>query len=99
MTKRSSNQETDIARQIGTSVGRVDGALGRYADDDVFLRTVTIRAPEEGQGDYFVVSRWWVGGEQKVAFHSAGTFWEAVKGLADRMQNGSLTFKDDQYAK
>lgn len=91
-------QGVDLARSIGTSLGRADQTLDRLFEDDIHLRSMTVRTPEEGRGDFFVICRWWVGGQAKVSYNSAGTFWEAVKGAVDRMHNSSFVMKDDQYA-
>lgn len=94
----SKRQGVDLAKSIGVSIGRIDMHLDKLEGDEIFFRGLSIKSPSESQGDFFVVARWYVGGDAKVSFHSAATLWECLKGFCDRVANRTMTFKDDQYA-
>lgn len=95
---RQSRALDKLVANLADSVVRADGAIERWGDEDVYIQSMTISTIWKGRDDYMVVVRANVGGQSKVAFHAAETFYEAVKGVCDRIVNKSLAWKDDQYA-
>lgn len=87
-----------VAENIGQTIIMADGVINRLDEEDVSLLSLTIQTPYKGRDDYLVVGRFRVGNESKVAFHAAGTFYEAIKGFLDRLINRTLVLKEDTYA-
>lgn len=87
-----------VAENIGQTVIIANGVMERLDEEDVALLSITVNTPYGAREDFLVVGRFRVGTERKVAFHSAGTFYEALKGFLDRLINRTLVMKDDQYA-
>ena len=89
----------EIMLRAGQAMFRMDALLERYDDEDVFIGGLSLRAPGMDQSDWFVVVRAETPEGKVVAFHSAPTFLEAIQGVVARLDNRSLKWKEDQYAK
>lgn len=83
--------------RLGETLMRIEPVLESLFDEDVELRSVTVKFPTEETGDYFVIARAYEKGKPVVAFHAAQTFAEAVEGWANRLKNRSLRWKADMY--
>jgi len=70
----------------------IEGARG----DGDFVVELRFKARYALEGDMLVVVK--AEGEQgeRIAFHSAGTLPEAVQGVANRLMNGDLKWKEDK---
>lgn len=88
----------DMRAAVGQSLVNLERAIERLSGEDVHILSFTVTTPAAGRPDYLVVVRVEQGGERLVAFHNADTVWEALKGMADRIVNGTLKLKEDQYA-
>lgn len=82
----------------GVLLGRLEGYVDAYAEDEVFIQGITIRVPQDIGTDVLVVVRAVAAGESVVAYHAAPTLGEAIVGMGRRMQNKSLRWKEDKYA-
>lgn len=85
--------------KVGQAVNRLDAYIDAYAEEDVFVSSMSIRVPQDIGDDVFITVRARVNDEAVVAFHGGATFAEALTGLINRFQNRSLRWKEDQYAK
>lgn len=83
----------------GIKLGRIEQYITTYAEDEIYIQGMSIRVPQDIGEDYFVVVRASTVDGSKVAFHNAAEFGDLIIGLANRMQNKSLKWKDDKYAK
>lgn len=102
MSGTSSNKrygKVDVVSSIGQSIVNLERALERLDEEDFAIISITVNTVYGGRDDYMVVVRARAGDKRVVAFHSAATYWEAIKGAADRIVNGTLKFKEDQYAR
>lgn len=88
----------DIVSAVGAPIVGLESSIDAWAEDDVRLMSFTVSTYHKTGGDYLVVARFEAGGEKFVAFHSADTVWEALKGFANRMRNKDLKLKEDEYA-
>jgi len=77
---------------------RSDTILDRLFENDVIVRRVSVTMPTETKPGYTAVVTAQVNGKAAVAFHGGETLGDAMKGLLERMENGSLTWKEDRYA-
>jgi hypothetical protein len=59
------------------------------------LIEVRVKGPKTIGGDTLVIVKALVEGKRKIAFHSAASSSEAVKGALEKVYNDSLVFKDD----
>jgi hypothetical protein len=65
---------------------------------EVDLTSMTIRGPiEPGQEILMVLKGFDHAGAPVVAFHSAYSLGECLQGLAGRINNGTLRWKEDEY--
>lgn len=85
-----------MIRQAETLLGMED-VLDHLFEEDVQLRSISIRCPEDDRPEYMAVVRVFWHGEKQVAFHNAPTFLETMTGVVNRLKNRSLQFKDDKY--
>lgn len=83
----------------GQLLGRIDSYIDKYAEEDVFVTGMSIRIPQDVGEDVFITVRAQSPDGPVVAFHGASSFAEALLGLGNRLQNRSLRWKADQYAK
>jgi len=88
----------DYVHRTGVVVVGFDQAVERADDRDVWFQGLSVRPPTALRAEWLVVMRVNTEEQPVVAFHSAGTFAEALKGALERFENGSLVWKDDAYA-
>lgn len=69
----------------------------RLFEEDVHIRGMSIRMPDDDRPEYMAVVRVYEGGVKKVGFHNAPSFSEVVVGVVNRLKNRSMKFKDDEY--
>lgn len=79
-------------------IRRVDRWLGLQEEDDFRLTGLKLRAPIEYSGEYLVIISAYVQGQPMVGFSSGSTIMEALLVCSRRILNGSIKWKDDQYA-
>jgi hypothetical protein len=77
---------------------RFDTMIERLFDNDMEISGMSIRVPSGEGEDYFVVVRARIGNDAKVGFNSDATFAGALRGTLARIENGSMRWKDDDYA-
>ena len=73
----------------------------RVSDDlpnRVNLRQLRIKAPAQIGGEWFAVVTAYLEDAPVVAFHSGSSFVSTIEGVCNRINNGSLKWKDDEYA-
>lgn len=82
------------------AVGQISAALRGNRDLAVDVTGVTIRGPREAGDEILLVVRG-IGsdGGPVVAFHSAYGLAEALLSLAARLNNGSLKWREDEFAR
>jgi len=93
-------QEDRRLQRIGVSVDWLDQAFAGPTRQGAEYRGLTVRPPKPGSAEFLLVIR----GEDAeggplVAFHSATDLSSALEGLAERLRNGSLQWRVDEYAK
>lgn len=71
----------------------------RLAETDLFIQSMTIRLPSYDRAEYLLVLRGTTPDGAVVAFHNAPTLWETIEGTVNRLKNGSLKWKEDQYGR
>lgn len=62
------------------------------------LTGLTIKCDPDDEEGVLIVLRGYLGSEAQVAFHRAGSVSEAVSGAGNRLRNGSLKWRLDEYA-
>lgn len=77
---------------------RLEAVLDRLDEQGTFVLGMSIKVKGFDRNDYLVVLRAQVGNERVVSFHTGDTFLEAVRGMAARLENGSVKWKEDSYA-
>jgi hypothetical protein len=80
-------------------VVRFEYLIDRMIEEDVWIEGMTIRLSREAENEYLVILRAVVGGEAKVTFQSGTTLLDSLVGLLRRLENRSLEWKEDKYAK
>jgi len=94
----NTGRKNDWPGRVGSALIRLENSVERWAEEDVRLVSFTVSTPYKGRADYLVVGRFEAGTNRYVAFHSAETVYEALKGFCDRMENKTLKLREDQYA-
>jgi hypothetical protein len=93
-TDRDAAEDKLISQLGGTIVG-ADNTLRRQMEYDLDIQTITFKVSPAARSDVLVIVKGIWEGQKVVAFHNAPTFWEATKGVLDRIKNRSLKFKED----
>ena len=73
-------------------------ALERLAEKEIWVDRITMRGDWDGQTDMLIVLAAAGTEGRVVAFHNVEDAITVWKGLAARIRNGSLKWKEDQYA-
>lgn len=97
-----SNQQRDRSRSqaelVEQAVQGISDALNGTRDLAVHLSGLSVKAPKgEGEELLIVIRGIDADGMPVVAFHSAFSLSEAVRGLAARLNNGTLRWRPDDF--
>ena len=84
--------------RFAETVFRAQATFERWDEDNIFVRSITIRAPSVTNNEWLAVVRIDTGDGAQVAFHGAPTFQEVIGGLTERVRNGSLRFAPDKFS-
>jgi hypothetical protein len=101
MSKNSREIFTDeYFKKAGMAMGDVDNAMQGYRNLVVEVTGLSIRGPVAQGGEFLCTVRGYdEEGMAVVAFHGAATLTEMFIGLSARLNNGSLKWREDQYAR
>lgn len=93
--------QQEVARQlmrVGESLALLDRLVVNLREDgELDVRGLSVRFPAGSGAEYLVTVRAEAGGVQVVAFHSAYTLGETLRGLYNRMAKSKLKWKEDEY--
>jgi hypothetical protein len=88
----------DNARRAGDAVFYIDAVMHGWRDVGVVVVGLSIRSPRHEHDDFFVTVRGVdAEGARWVAFHTAMTLMDLLRGVAARMKNGSFKWKEDTF--
>lgn len=94
--------QQEVARQmmrVGESLALLDRlALRLREEDELDVSGLSVRFPQGSGAEYLITVRARVDGVRVVAFHSAYTMGEALRGLYNRISTNKLKWKVDEYA-
>jgi hypothetical protein len=85
--------------RLGSAIFKFEGSRLRAEERDMYVTQLRIRFPTVQGGEYLAVLSAHHDGVFVVAFHSAGTFADAIVGMLNRLENGDLQWKEDSYKK
>lgn len=83
--------------KVGVALLQLDTAVRRYRKEGNELRDIRLKAPPEEEGEWFVIVRAVVQGDPFVGFHSAYSAGDALRGAVNRVLNGTMKWKADDY--
>lgn len=100
MSERRSDKALTVRwEEIGRAVDEVGLVISGYRSLAVAVSGLSIRSPQVQGGDYLLTVRGTdEGGAPVVAFHGSPDLGEAFRGLHNRLMNGSLRWRPDEYA-
>lgn len=85
--------------RVGESLALLDRLAVQLRDDDELdVSGLSVRFPAGSGAEYLVTVRARAGAVAVVAFHSAFTLGEVLRGLYNRMAAGKMKWKEDEYA-
>lgn len=82
-----------LARPIFT----VQNQFEQAEDPEIRLVSIRLKAPDFPQGSWLAVVKGATETANLVAFHKADDLVDTIKGVFNRLANGSLTWKEDNY--
>lgn len=85
--------------QKALSIIRWESFVAKLDEDELTIKAIRIRYPEFPGGEYFLVITADVADKPCVAFSVGQGVLDVILVLAHRQMNGSLKWKEDQYAK
>lgn len=83
---------------IGEKLVLAEKVIDSAWDAGIYVRSLSVRLPDDESSEYRLVIRALVEGEACVAFHNGATLSDVIVGLLNRLQNRSLKFRRDEYA-
>ncbi len=111
MAKRKSDRSTDVPgnsvasaqayqRQLvkaSEALMSLEDTLSWYEDEEKWVYSIRVSMPSEDRDEYLgVIKASGVEGDQ-IAFHQGGTYLETLVGVAQRLKNRTLKWRDDEY--
>lgn len=96
-------QDLSLIEQIKEKGGSALILVSRYmeygtGDPALFITKITIKAPKNQNDDYFVIVNAVCGGEHLVAFGSGQDATGAISATMNRIANGSIKWREDEFA-
>lgn len=82
-----------IARPVMIFQGRYEGER----TEGVEILAIRFKAPGHPMGEWLAVVSASIEDERVVAFHKADDFSECLKGVLNRINNGSIKWRSDEY--
>ncbi len=82
--------------RLGLAVISLDDNITDTPDGEHFVNEIRFKVRYDEQGDILVVVKAFGGPGKTIAFHSADTVAEGLLGLANRLTNGTLKWKEDK---
>lgn len=99
-SRRNKDLDTQTLLAVGEAVLWLDAALQNTRSLSIEVVGLNVRRPRhDGDEVFLVVKGLDAEGTPCVAFHSAFTLGEALRGLEARLRNGTLKWKVDQFAR
>lgn len=83
-----------LANSIYVTQGRIDSQF----DGNMMVKSIKIRLPNAPGGDYMAVITADTTEGSKVSFHGGSSLPDVLRGLCERLNNGRLKWRDDEYA-
>lgn len=85
-------------REIGKAADEIGLAMSGYRSLAVDVLAFSVRGPQAQGGDFLITVRGVdADGAPVVAFHGSPDLGEALRGLQNRLLNGSLRWRPDEY--
>lgn len=82
----------------GLALGQIGRAMEGFRDLAVDVIGLSIRGPRSQGDEFFVTVRGLdADGQRWVAFHSAFTLTDLIRGVDARLSNGTLKWREDQF--
>lgn len=86
--------------EIGRAVDEVGLAMTGHRSLSVDVVGLSVRGPQGPGGDFLITVRGLdEDGQAVVAFHGASDLAECLRGLSNRLLNGSLKWRSDQFGR
>lgn len=97
MAKVQNDFSSETFAAAGRALANIGRALEGHRSLSVDVVGLSIRGPQTTGGEHLVVIRGLDGeGVPVVSFHSAFTVTDAIRGVEDRLANGSLKWRVDE---
>jgi hypothetical protein len=98
MTSKQNDYSEEAFRAAGEALAQIGRAMEGYRDLALDIVGLSIRAPRVRGDEYFLTVRGLdAEGERWVAFHSAFTLTDLMRGLEGRLRSGTLKWKEDKF--
>ncbi len=84
---------------LANGLNHIDNYVDEVQEGKPTLTRFTVRCDPDDEEGVLVVCKGYIGTEWHVAFHRGDTVSEAISGLGNRLRNGSLRWRVDEYEK
>lgn len=88
-----------ILSKTGFALHSTDHRLDSMIDEGIVIKQISLKASAGPRGEWLAVVTADTENGSIVAFHSSEGFTTVVEGVCNRLINGSLKWREDQYAK
>lgn len=89
-------QAESMRARIGESILTIEDHIHDPREGQMHLNEVRLTVRYDSVGDVLAMLKRSDGTVKEVAFHSADTISEVVSGIASRLRNGSLKWREDK---
>lgn len=98
MAKPQNDFSAEAMSSAGLALGEIGRAIEGYRELAVDVVGFSVKGPQQRGDEVLIVVRGFdAEGAPVVAFHSAYTTIDAIRGLAARLNNGTLQWKADKF--
>ena len=91
----SKRAATRLLERLAVKVEQLSRFVDDPTDGETYIQVIIFKMNAGWDGGVLAVVKATIGGEAMVAFHSEGTLDECMVGLASRLMNGTMKWKED----
>lgn len=88
-----------VMRRAGGALYKIENSSERLREEGISVESIRLKMPAEQDGEILLVITASTESGGIVAFHRQAGIAACLEGLSSRLDNGSLKWKEDEYAR
>ncbi len=98
-SKNGKAAQANSTLKKGIALERLEHIAGAFEDYEIVFKAIRFKGDFDGHGEVMMIVTAFIGGDDVVAFRTASGVGECLIGFVNAVMNGTVNWKEDQYAK